>query len=297
MKGCNVAIAAVLAAVALAAPAAPPEPHADAIADEILANVAKLKAADPLAEPMAFWDFDGTIVEGDISTGLVRDGKEVFPGLIRMAIEAGYSPVYRGKEGADLFLDVEYPRFSKIGRWLAWPLIGQIFHGADAEEMDRFCRRRAEETFAPWVFAASKRIIDRLAAAGVENYIISGSPDIFVKPSACIAGIRRDRAVGIRTVAAGGRLTTQIVYPAPMNEGKVEVLRETMQERPHAYAVAAFGNSYWTDGPFLEYVVSHPLPGGVKGIAMMVNGGTPPARYEGLFRCVGQKATVGGPAE
>ena len=169
MNGCTAAIAALLAAAALASQAAPPEPHADAIADEILANVAKLKASDPLAEPMAFWDFDGTIVDGDISTGLVRDGKEVFPGLVRMAIEAGYSPVYRGKEGADLFMDVEYPRFSKIGKWLAWPLIGQIFHGADAEDMDRFCRRRAEETFAPWVFSSSKRIIDRLAAAGVDD--------------------------------------------------------------------------------------------------------------------------------
>ena len=40
------------------------EKHVDEVVNEVLANVAKLKAAQPNAVPMAFWDFDGTIIKG-----------------------------------------------------------------------------------------------------------------------------------------------------------------------------------------------------------------------------------------
>jgi len=43
------------------------ETHADGVISRVLDNVAKLKAADPQAVPMAFWDFDGTIIRGDVS--------------------------------------------------------------------------------------------------------------------------------------------------------------------------------------------------------------------------------------
>ena len=61
----------------------------------------------------------------------------------------------------------------------------------------------------------------------------------------------------------------------------------------HAVAVAAFGNSYWTDGPFLRYVVTQPLPGGAKGTAVMVNGSGDDAGYRGFFRCVTQDEICG----
>jgi len=50
---------------------------------DMLENVAKIKAADPTAVPMAFWDFDGTIIKGDLSKGgpvLVRVHSECFTG-------------------------------------------------------------------------------------------------------------------------------------------------------------------------------------------------------------------------
>ena len=59
------------------------ESHADGVIARVLENVAKLKAAQPDAVPMAFWDFDGTIIKGDISEGLDEDGVQRFKGLIR----------------------------------------------------------------------------------------------------------------------------------------------------------------------------------------------------------------------
>ena len=55
-------------------PPSPPaaEQHADRIVQQVLENVKKIKAADPMAVPMAFWDFDGTIIKGEGSEGLVE---------------------------------------------------------------------------------------------------------------------------------------------------------------------------------------------------------------------------------
>ena len=50
------------------------ERHAEPIVKQILENVRRIKAADPAAVPMAFWDFDGTIIKGDVSEGLEEKG-------------------------------------------------------------------------------------------------------------------------------------------------------------------------------------------------------------------------------
>lgn len=283
----------MLFAVSLfALPLAAAEPHADLMVRDILENVAKVKKASPDAVPMAFWDFDGTIICGDISTGHEVDGKRVYSGMFVESAGAGFSGVIKTKEQAQKFLEEDYVRMGKdIGRWLAWPVLGQLFHGADAAALEAYCRDYAVKTLKPWYFTSTIRMMRALEKAGVENYIVSGSPDVFVKAAGEAAGVPRHRSVGIRQRIAGGRLTVQLEYPLSMNEGKIECVREVLNSRAGAVAVAAFGNSYWTDGPFMRYVVTNPLPGGAKGLGMMINGGKPPKGYEGLFRCVKQSET------
>ena len=78
------------------------ENHAAGIVAQILDNAAKIKAADPKAVPMAFWDFDGTIIKGDISEGVdFIDGKltPLYKGLVQLTIEAGLNSVYPAKGG------------------------------------------------------------------------------------------------------------------------------------------------------------------------------------------------------
>ena len=91
-----------IVAVCVAAACAGVENHADGIIARILENAAKIKAVRPQAVPMAFWDFDGTIIKGDISEGCdVVDGKVVmlYKGLIQKTIEAGLNSVYPPKGG------------------------------------------------------------------------------------------------------------------------------------------------------------------------------------------------------
>ena len=283
----------VAAAIFAAGEAVAAEAHVDGVVAEILANVAKLKAASPEAKPMAFWDFDGTIIKGDISKGLEEDGQKMFAGLIEESILAGLSSVYKGEEGWHQYRDVDYPRMYAIGRWLAWPYNAQIYAGAESETLDRFCAAKVDAVYRKWYFASSVAIWQALERAGVENYVVSASPEVFVRNTAQSLGVPRSRMRAIRVDEDGGRLTTRVVYPVPYGEGKVESVRQLVLARPNGVAVAGFGNSYSTDGAFLRYIVSQPLPGGAKGLAMMINGGSEMPGFAGLFKLVNQAEVCG----
>ena len=271
---------------------AAPETHADEVVATILGNVAKLKAVRPDAVPMAFWDFDGTIIKGDVSEGLEEDGVQKFKGLMEETILAGLSPVYKGPEGWIRYRDRDYPRLKEIGRWLAWPYNGQIYRGVSAAKLDEFCLRKYDEVYRHWYFVSSVKMLQALEKAGVENYVVSASPEIFVRNAAKTLGLPRERLRAIRIAIDGGYMTTRIVYPVPYGAGKVENVRELVLARPHGVAVAGFGNSYSTDGEFLKYIATQPLPGGAKGFALMINGGPERDGYKGLFRLVDQEETM-----
>ena len=133
-----------------------------------------------------------------------------------------------------------------------------------------------------------------LEKAGVENYVVSASPELFVRSAAKSLGVPQWRIRGIRVVIDGDRITTRVVHPMPYAEGKVENVRELVLARPNGVAVAAFGNSYSTDGAFLRYVATQPsLPGGAKGTAVMINGGKTLPGYTEHFITVSQSETVG----
>jgi len=129
----------VLSAAFAAAGCAPTEevrePHADLIVADIL------KARDALAAGkrvpplfVTFWDFDGTIIQGDCSLGHDENGTRVYPGLAEVAISKGLSP-YFGKK--------EYPRFlrnylamERRGRHsAASTYIPRVFRGASLDEI------------------------------------------------------------------------------------------------------------------------------------------------------------------
>jgi hypothetical protein len=164
-----------------------------------------------------------------------------------------------------------------------------------AAKLDDFCHRKYEETYRHWYFASSIKIMRALEKAGVENYVVSASPEIFVRNADRTLGLPRERLRAIRIAIDAGYMTTKIIYPVPYDHGKGGNVRELVLARPHGVAVAAFGNSYSTDGAFLRYVAKQPsLPGGAIGTAVMINGRHPVEGYAEHFVKVSQDETVGG---
>ena len=290
----NRAVVVLLAVAWASVASAGEEKHVRGVVARILENVRKVRAADPEAVPMAFWDFDGTLIRGDSSIGTAVDKAVRYRGLLRAAIEEGFLPMYRGADGYRKWWG-DYTRMMEIGPWLAQGYDAQMFTGVSAAELDAFCRKTIrEERMDRWYFASSMAIWKALDEAGVENYVVSANIDALVRNMASTLGVSADRIRGTRTELDGGRWTTRLLQPIPYGEGKADLVRNLVRACPHGVAIAAFGNSYETDGAFLRHVATQPsLPGGAVGTAMMINGKNPVPGFREHFICVEQSAVVG----
>lgn len=284
--------------------AAPPEPHAEAALRDILAarDAILARRVAPAAPPvfLAVWDFDGTILHGDCSEGLVENGAPVYPGLAQRCIEQGLSSVYRPENGvAEFWKDYRYLD-ERVGHWLAYPFIPQMLRGAEAAQVQRLARDHFASVLAPFYYASSLHILRGLETAGVCNVVISASADVFVDAAAPTLALPEDRFHGIALrIDAAGKLTSDVLPPLTWAEGKRARLLELVAAWADAYpqseviVLAALGNSYGTDGAFLEHVARQPLPAGQRPVVLMINGGAAPPRYRGLFREVEQRAVAG----
>jgi phosphoserine phosphatase len=276
-----------------------PEPHAAALLAELRALRAELLAIRPEARFFAFWDLDGTLLHGDCSEGLVERGRETYPGLVRLAIERGHSADYAEEDGGYAACRDDYAELEvRVGGWLAYPFLVQILAGAEEQALTELAARHFETKLRKFYFAASREIFDGLAADGVEQHILSASAEVFVRGAAESLGLPPDRLHGIRVRTEAGRLTRELLHPVTYAEGKTAKLREVVRAAEAAtpgrpvFVLAAFGNSFDTDGAFLAHVVEQPLPAG-RPLAVMINAGFAPAAYRRMFRSVRQTRVVG----
>jgi phosphoserine phosphatase len=237
---------------------------------------------------MTVWDFDGTILDGDCSEGLQRDGQTVYPGLAQLSIENGLSRLYPADGGfADFWRD--YTMLDeRIGHWLAYPYILQMLRGASAGQLSNLAAQEFEARYRDHYFASSVYLIQALQAADIEVHIVSASAERFVRGAAASLDIDPGRFHGIRVAERDGLLTEELIYPVTWAEGKRRRLQEILQSRAEhepdvpVFVIGGFGNSYNTDGPFLEWIARQSLPAG-KPVAVMINGGPAPDAYTGLF--------------
>lgn len=281
-----------------------PEPHAKFILDEIeqtrhgIERFAR-QGEHPCVRPgcvfLAFWDFDGTILDGDITEGLERDGRKIYSGLQEQLINAGFSPRFSGPDAFARYQQAYLRLENEQGYAVAYAFIAAAFAGGDVKAIEAFIEPRIE-AFRPHYFASSVAILQALEDRGVHNHIVSASPDFYVKAAAASLGLGKDRVHGIRLAERDGRYTAETSPPIHWGPGKVArieaIIRQEKQAAAgrHVYVIAAFGNSPHSDGPFLEWVRSQKLP--VRNpVAVMINGGTGPQNPELLY--VSQTATIG----
>lgn len=285
-------VAVVFALTALCTSAAP-EPHVEEIVAAVRAEVVRIKAADPEAKLLAFWDFDGTILKGDVSEGFSEAGVVRYAGLAELLIRAGYASAYAATDAGVGSFRREYDRLCAIGNEVSYPFVLKVFAGASAAELERFATARFADTYQRWFFVSSREMLAALENMGVENHIVSASPEVFVRGAAAQLGLPSTRFHGIRAELTEGKLTDRIEEPIPYGEGKTMIVRSIVAACPHGVAVAGFGNSYSTDGPFLRHIATQSeLPGQAKGIAVMINGGASQAGFSEHFRLVTQRSTV-----
>jgi len=278
----------------------PAENHVNGIVQDIL-ETRRMMEAGPLCSNgcifISVWDFDGTIIKGDCTEGLTENGREIFRGLARSAIEAGFSKKYGKGEFEKFWKD--YKTLEEKNHTDAYTFLAKIFAGAEDSRVRAHSASRFQETMKNYYFLSSVEMMGQLSRGGVVNYIVSASPLFFVLGSSKTIGVPEDRISGIETEIQGGLLTDRIVPPVNYAEGKVERIKKILDSAQReakgkkVILLAGFGNSYHTDGPFLKWIHERTLSSG-HTVSVMINGGETPPEYKGLFTEVDQDRTAGG---
>ncbi|WP_237064893.1 HAD family hydrolase [Microbulbifer guangxiensis] len=274
------------------------EAHADHVISHILeARLAIIDNAEKSESDqfvfLAFWDFDDTILKGDCAGGLRIDDKTIYRGLTELAIESGYSQIYDREEGLPRFWKDYVVLEENIGPWISYPFLPQMLRGSREKDVSSLARNHFEDVLQNYFFKSSIKILNALEKNGIQNHVISASPDIFVDAAASTLGLPKERFNGVEVKIEDGRLTEEIVYPVTWANGKVEkltsIVAATKRQHPGKQVVvlAAFGNSYGSDGPFMKHVATQALPAG-KPVGVMINGGAPLEPYQDLFLKVEQ---------
>lgn len=273
------------------------ESHVSAIVSQVLQSKVAIEQSATCKTGCVFlsaWDFDGTILKGDASEGLIENGKAIYPGLLQAAIEAGYSNRYAKHEFQKFWHDYEEMDRTQ-GHIPAYTYLPKILKGARAAEVQTFAARYYANVLKPYYFQSSVEMFHQLRQHGIIPYIVSAAPHVFVAASGPTLAMNEHHIFGIAVeVSSDGILTDRIVEPIPYAEGKAKrlsviVQQEQLRNKKPVYVLAAFGNSYHTDSNFLQWTMAQKLPIG-KPVAVMINGGVAPREQSGTFTEVTQSA-------
>lgn len=283
------------------------EAHAKEILDHIeqtrlyIDNFSR-QGSHPCAENkcifVTFWDFDGTIIHGDITDGLQdsESGAVVYKGLQQLAIEAGIAPAYLGEDGFARYRADYERRERTAGHAEAYAYIAQVFAGARPAEFEALVREHFESRLTDYYYRSSLDMIRVLQHNGVQTHVVSASPSFFVKGAAASLDIPDEWITGVELELDGEFLSDRIKAPFNYGPGKTERVQRVLadirerEETEHVYVLAGFGNSYHTDGHFLDWISSQELPDG-EPLAVLINGDAPEPDPD--WRHVEQSSIVG----
>lgn len=261
-----------------------PEPAAghgsSSVPGDILNTAEALRAARPAAVGVAFWDFDGTVFDGDCTEGFgVKAGGLRIPGMVAESMKHGFAADYADADGFARCWRQYQDIMRHQGIPEAYAYIVRIFKGARPGDILDLARRRFAAEWSGWFFPEALEIWNTLESAGVRNVVISASADFFVKGAAANLGVPESRLHGVRLVTdADGVLTDVVVPPLTCAEGKAERMSGLLAEMAAAepgrefHPVAAFGNHIVTDGPLLAAVARSVLPAG-RPLGVLINCG------------------------
>lgn len=276
-----------------------PEKHVNEILDHILGTrnliTYELGKKGINASDIAFvtfWDLDGTLLHGDCSEGLKEKNDLLYKGLIQFGIENKLT-IYPENGFNDFW--IKYKQLDKDkGHYESYTYILKIFKGASVDKVKLLAKEKFNDIYGNYFFSSSLKIFNSLKKENIKNYVISASADFFVKGASGQLKIPSNQIFGIQLKIKDNKLTDQIVKPITYDKGKTHTLKKIIKSikknntKKYVFVLAAFGNSYHTDGDFLLWTARQKLPGGTP-ISVMINGGKMPHKKYSSFKKVIQK--------
>jgi phosphoserine phosphatase len=211
---------------------------------------------DPCRRPLAVFDWDNTVLAGDIGDQAFNTGAETgffkqSPGLLEPLPEANAKALKGAWSEKTLEARYQFHRAyldlcAAKGNAVCFPWLTQLFWGHDTVELESFASKliatelerepgpeRIDGPGEPIVISRGVRVrpemeslIRALDAAGFDVFVITASPEWLVQVFAPKVGVPRENVMGMRTTSTlSGTNTSKIEPPSTYRAGKVAAIR------------------------------------------------------------------------
>jgi len=242
-----------------------------------------LKANNPNARLSFFVDWDGTMMNGDITEGLHDQvpQAERFMGLAELAFKYGLVQVPLDAPSEYKDYVAEYEKLLLIDHGIAYAWSANYFANLPPQKellLRELINNYFKAKLKSEVFKTSSNIVNFLKAQGIEIFVISASPTVFVEGTLNVfPWLTIDHVYGInRAKNVNGNLIDPIINYAM---GKVERINSILSQDEDRVILGGMGNSWNTDGAFLQLIAQK------GGVSVMFNGGKPNSyNYSGIYK-------------
>lgn len=228
-------------------------------AEEIIQNIACIKSQGFV--PAAFFDYDGTIIDGDVTEGTVPLGNTqnpppTNPGLDEILIGLGYSSCF--PSGSFREFRHQYDTMYETNRAQGLALALTIFNGVSVRSIEKVVKETYKSAYAKYFWKTMAELLFCLANLGVVNIIITASPTIFVTQVQKYLPI--NEVLGVDVAIIKDKLTNKITK-LPYNLEKRRTIIDFLEKNPKIVPVLGAGNTVNGDYPFLSYLLGLGAPG------------------------------------
>jgi phosphoserine phosphatase len=240
----------------------------DFVKDALLEKIALAKKRSPELSPAAFLDFDGSLIDGDITEGK-KKGEKTYLGLLDLAILAGALPGYSGPEGLRSFWEKYEKGFERTEDAYLWAgVVVANLTTPDDRTLKEVVIHHLRELVEKYLFAFAHDLFEFFKTHSVDAYVISASPHFFVEELGRYLPIPNANLFGIDGRMKDGELIDKVVHDA---EGKEQRVIELCKTRS-IYPLFALGNKWRWDGLMIKKVCEE------GGVGVLVNE-APPKDY------------------
>lgn len=226
----------------------------------------QIKVQNPNTQFLSCWDFDGTLIKGDIGEGLYTEGKHEYCGLVEEAIIHGFIPRYSNHHGLQQFWQ-KYKDLAKEHSLLkAYKFLVDCIYTIPRTRRDEFkelCIRLVDEHISKYFYSQTRALMASFNNKKIIPIIISASPQILIDSVIHHFPVDPQFAFGV----SDPKENKQIFNYGEGKVARIDAVSKLLKEKLNTNIVAIFaaGDSWANDGAMMQRVCKN------GGLSLCIN--------------------------
>ena len=204
---------------------------------------------------LSCWDFDGTLLKGDIGEGLHTEKLHEYYGLVEEAIIRGFIPAYSGQSSLKLFWH-EYKNIAQKNSLLkAYQFLVECLYTIPQNNRDEFkelCKKLVDKHISNYFYAETRSLMIALKKKKIFPVIISASPQILIDSVIHHFPVDPQFAFGVGDPAED----KQVFNYAEGKVARIELASKYLRDKfnTEVTAIFAIGDSWDNDGAMMREI-------------------------------------------